>query len=61
MQRSTLSQKFGLVAGIETNVRKKKVSKTSEVLEKSISRTDSWVEVELSEQIHVPEVVIEHR
>ena len=61
MQRSTRSQKPGLEARIETSVRKKKVSKTGEVVERSISRTESWVEVELGQEIHAPEVVIEHR
>ena len=61
MQKSTRSQKPGLEAGIETSARKKKSSKTREVVEKLISRTESWVEVELSKEIHVPEVVLEHR
>ena len=60
MQRSTRSHNPGLEAGIETSARKKKVRKTSEVLEESISRTESWVDVELSKEIHAPEVVIEH-
>ena len=55
MQRSTRSQKPGLEAGIETSVRKKKLGKTGEVLEKSISRTESWVDVELSKELHAPE------
>ena len=61
MQRSTRSQKPGLEAGIETSVRKKKASKTNEVVKKLISKMESWVEVELSKEIHAPEVVIEHR
>ena len=58
---STRSQKPGLEAGIETSTRKKKVSKTDEVAEKSISRTESWVEVELGKEDHTPEVALEHR
>ena len=61
MQRSTRSQEPGLEAGIETSARKKKVDKTSKILEESISRTKSRVEVELSKEIHAPEVVIEHQ
>ena len=61
MQRSTRSQKPRLEAGIETSARKKKVSRTSEALKSSISRTESWVDVELNKEIHAPEVVIEHR
>ena len=37
------------------------MSKTSEVIEKSISRTESWVDVELSKEIPTTEVEIEHR
>ena len=40
MQRSTRSQKSGLEAGIETSVRKKKASKTSEVVEKLIKNKE---------------------
>ena len=39
MQRSTRSQKPRLEAGIEGSFRKKKMGKTSEVMEESISRT----------------------
>ena len=61
MQRSTRSQKPGLEAGIETSARKKKVSKSDEVVEKSISRRECWVEVELGKEVHAPEVALEHR
>ena len=37
------------------------MGKTSKVVEKSISTTKSWVEVELSKEIQAPEVVIEYR
>ena len=60
MQRSSRSQKPGLEAGIETSARKKKVSKHDEVVEKSISRTESWVDVELGKEVHAPEVALEH-
>ena len=36
------------------------MSKTGEVIEKLISRTESWVEMDLGKEIHAPEVVIEH-
>ena len=61
MQRSTRFQKPGLEAGIETSTRKKKVGKTSETLEISINRMESWVDMELSKEVHAPEEVIEHR
>ena len=61
MQRSTRSQKPGLEAGIEPSARKKKVSKSDEVEEKSISRTKSWVEVELGKEVHAPKVALEHQ
>ena len=60
MQRSTRSLKPELEAGIETSVRKENVSKTGEEVRRSISRTKSWVEVELGQEIYAPKVVIEH-
>ena len=44
------------MAGIEASFRKKKVGKTSEVIEESISRTKSWIDVELSKEIPMTEV-----
>ena len=61
MHKSTRSKKPGLEAGIETSTRKKKVGKSDEVAEKSISRTESWVEVEVDKEDHTPEVALEHR
>ena len=48
MQRSIRSQKPGLEAGIEVNAKKKKVMKTSDIIEKLASRAESWVNVESS-------------
>ena len=46
MQRSTRAQKSGLEAGNKTSARKKKLIKTSEIIEELESRTETWVNVE---------------
>ena len=58
---STRFQKPGLEAGIETSARKKKVNKSDEVAEKSISKMEGWIEVELGKEVPAPEVALEHR
>ena len=61
MQRNTRSQKPGLEAGIEVSARKKKVIKTSEIIEELTSRAESWVNVESSRGTLIEEVEIEPR
>ena len=61
MYKSTRSKKPGLEAGIETSTRKKKAGKSDEVAEKSISWTESWVDVELGKEDYTPQESLEHR
>ena len=51
MYKRTRSRKPNLEAGIETITRKKKIDKSEREAENSISRTESWVEVELARRI----------